>query len=79
MTARQPSFSRRSAVIAAALLCTVSLAIGANAALNKRSLEAPKSAAAEQGVEGGDREQDDARLRDRTGDGELLRLRARRA
>ena len=50
MTARQPSFSRRSAVIAAALLCTVSLAIGANAALNKRSLEAPKSAAAEQGV-----------------------------
>ncbi|MDU3046539.1 MAG: caspase family protein, partial [Bradyrhizobium sp.] len=46
MTARQPSFSRRSAVIAAALLCTVSLAIGANAALNKRSLEAPKSAAA---------------------------------
>ncbi|MDU0955941.1 MAG: caspase family protein, partial [Bradyrhizobium sp.] len=50
MTARQPSFSRRSAVIAAALLCTVSLAIGANAALNKRSLEAPKSAAAERGV-----------------------------
>ncbi|MGJ5134911.1 caspase family protein [Bradyrhizobium oligotrophicum] len=48
MTARQPSLSRRSAVIAAALLCTVSLAIGAHAALNKRSLEAPKAAASEQ-------------------------------
>jgi uncharacterized caspase-like protein len=47
MTARQPSLSRRSAVIAAALLCTVSLAIGAHAALNKRSLEAPKPAASE--------------------------------
>ncbi|MGJ5065777.1 caspase family protein [Bradyrhizobium oligotrophicum] len=48
MTARQPSLSRRSAVIAAALLCTVSLAIGAHAALNKRSLEAPKATASEQ-------------------------------
>ncbi|WP_315801729.1 caspase family protein [Bradyrhizobium sp. SZCCHNS3002] len=48
MTARQPSLSRRSAVIAAALLCTVSLAIGAHAALNKRSLEAPKAAVSEQ-------------------------------
>ncbi|UFZ01769.1 caspase family protein [Bradyrhizobium ontarionense] len=50
MTARQPSFSRRSAVTAAALLCTVSLAIGAHAALNKRSLEAPRMAATEQNV-----------------------------
>ncbi|MGC2776980.1 MAG: caspase family protein [Bradyrhizobium sp.] len=47
MTARQPSFSRRSAVTAAALLCTVSLAIGAHAALNKRSLEAPSTAVTE--------------------------------
>ncbi|MGJ4888450.1 caspase family protein [Bradyrhizobium sp. HKCCYLRH3099] len=47
MTARQPSLSRRTAVIAAALLCTVSLAIGAHAALNKRSFESPKAAASE--------------------------------
>jgi uncharacterized caspase-like protein len=47
MTARQPSLSLRSAAIAAALLCTVSLAIGAHAALNKRSLEYPKIEAAE--------------------------------
>lgn len=45
MTARQPSLSRRSAVIAAALVCTVSLAIGAHAALNKRSPDAPQTAA----------------------------------
>ncbi|CCE00295.1 caspase family protein [Bradyrhizobium sp. STM 3809] len=48
MTARQPSLSRRSAVIAAALLCTVSLALGANAALNKRAADSGKAAATEQ-------------------------------
>nr|WP_041757228.1 caspase family protein [Bradyrhizobium sp. ORS 278] len=48
MTAGQPSLSRRSAVIAAALLCTVSLALGANAALNKRPSESGKAAATEQ-------------------------------
>jgi uncharacterized caspase-like protein len=40
--------SRRSLAIAAALVGTVSLAIGAHAALNKRALDAAKSAAAEQ-------------------------------
>ena len=50
MTARQPSFSRRSAVIAAALLGTVSLAIGAHAALSKRPLEAPTTATVEAGA-----------------------------
>ncbi len=50
MTARQPSFSRRSAVIAAALLGTVSLAIGAHAALSKRPLEAPSTATIEPGA-----------------------------
>ncbi|MGJ5181261.1 caspase family protein [Bradyrhizobium oligotrophicum] len=48
MTASQPSFSRRSAVTAAALLCTVSLALGAHAALNKRPPEAGNAAATEQ-------------------------------
>ena len=52
MTARQPSLSRRSAVIAAALVCTVSLAIGAHAALNKRSPDAPQTAAAEENTAG---------------------------
>ncbi|WP_035982220.1 caspase family protein [Bradyrhizobium sp. STM 3843] len=46
MTARQPSFSRRSIAIAAVLAGTVSLAIGAHAALNMRPLEA-KSAVTE--------------------------------
>jgi uncharacterized caspase-like protein len=40
--------SRRSIAIAAALVGTVSLAIGAHAALNKRALDAAKVAAAEQ-------------------------------
>jgi uncharacterized caspase-like protein len=40
--------SRRSLVIAAALVGTVSLAIGAHAALNKRALDAARVAAAEQ-------------------------------
>jgi uncharacterized caspase-like protein len=40
--------SRRSLAVAAALVGTVSLAIGAHAALNKRTLDAAKAAAAEQ-------------------------------
>ncbi|MGY3448800.1 caspase family protein [Bradyrhizobium sp. USDA 4353] len=48
MTAGQTSLSRRSAVIAAALLCTVSLALGAHAALNKRVSDGVKAAATEQ-------------------------------
>jgi uncharacterized caspase-like protein len=51
MTARQPSFSRRSMAIAAALLGTVSLAIGAHAALNKRVLDAAPTVAAEHEVQ----------------------------
>lgn len=47
MTARQTSFSRRSVAIAAALFGTVSLAIGAHAALNKRPLEAANAATTE--------------------------------
>jgi uncharacterized caspase-like protein len=42
MTLRQLSVSRRSRTIAAALIGMVSLAIGAHAALNKRSLDAAK-------------------------------------
>src|SRR6201996_6782283 len=53
MTARQPSHSHRSVAIAAALIGTVSLAIGAHAALNKRPLEAAKTATAERGAETG--------------------------
>jgi len=49
MTARTPSFSRRSLVIAAALFGTLSLAIGAHAALNKRPLETAVTAATEPG------------------------------
>src|ERR1700720_2296352 len=48
--------SRRSLAIAAALVGTVSLAIGAHAALNKRALDAAKAAAAEQ-AEGAGRRQ----------------------
>jgi uncharacterized caspase-like protein len=46
MTLRQLSVSRRSLTIAAALVGMVSLAIGAPAALNKRSLDAAKAAEA---------------------------------
>ncbi len=43
-----PGVSRRSLAIAAALVGTVSLAIGAHAALNKRELDAAKAATVEQ-------------------------------
>lgn len=43
------SISRRSLTIAAALVVTVSLGIGAHAALNKRALDAAKAVASEQG------------------------------
>ena len=49
MNVRQLRISRRSITIAAALACVVSLAIGAHAALNKRSLDAAKAIATEQG------------------------------
>jgi uncharacterized caspase-like protein len=42
--------SRRPIAIAAALVATVSLAIGANAALNKRALDAASAVATEQGA-----------------------------
>src|ERR1700760_16117 len=48
MTLRQLSVSRRSLTIAAALVGMVSLAIGAHAALNKRSLDAAKAIEAAQ-------------------------------
>ena len=48
MTVRQPSASRRSLIVAAALIGMVSLAIGAPAALNKRSPGAAKAAEAAQ-------------------------------
>jgi len=48
MTLRQLGVSRRSLTIAAALLGMVSLAIGAHAALNKRSLDAAKATEAAQ-------------------------------
>jgi uncharacterized caspase-like protein len=48
MTVRQLGVSRRSLTIAAALVGMVSLAIGAHAALNKRSLGAAKAAEAAQ-------------------------------
>jgi uncharacterized caspase-like protein len=53
MTARQPSRSRRSLAIAATLIGTVSLAIGAHAALNKRALDPVKPVAIERGLETG--------------------------
>jgi uncharacterized caspase-like protein len=53
MTARQPSLSHRSVAIAAALIGTVSLAIGAHAALNKRSLDPVKAVATEVGLDTG--------------------------
>jgi hypothetical protein len=43
-----PGISRRSLAVAAALIGTVSLVLGAHAALNKRALDATKVAAAEQ-------------------------------
>ena len=48
MNLRQLRISRRSVTIAAALAGVVSLAIGAHAALNKRSLDAAKAIATEQ-------------------------------
>jgi len=51
MTLRQLSVSRRSRTAAAALLGMVSLAIGAHAALNKRSLDAAKATDAAQIVQ----------------------------
>jgi len=51
MKLRQFRISRRSIAIAAALAGTVSLAIGAHAALNKRTLDAAKATAAQQSAE----------------------------
>src|SRR6478609_4752773 len=48
MDVRQLRISRRSITVAAALVGLVSLAIGAHAALNKRSLDAAKAIATEQ-------------------------------
>ena len=48
MKVTQLRISRRSVTIAAALVGMVSLAIGAHAALNKRSLDAAKAIATEQ-------------------------------
>jgi uncharacterized caspase-like protein len=48
MDVRLPRISRRSAAIAVALVGMVSLALGANAALNKRPLDAARSIATEQ-------------------------------
>jgi uncharacterized caspase-like protein len=51
MNVRQFSVSRRSIAVAAALVGMVSLAIGAHAALNKRSLDPAKAVATEQGAD----------------------------
>jgi uncharacterized caspase-like protein len=53
MTARQPSRSRRSLAVAATLIGTVSLAIGAHAALNKRALDPVQPEVTERGGETG--------------------------
>jgi uncharacterized caspase-like protein len=53
MNLRQLGVSRRSLAIAAALVGMVSLALGAHAALNKRSLDAAKAAEAAQIVQAG--------------------------
>jgi uncharacterized caspase-like protein len=53
MTARQPSLSSRSVALAAALVGTVSLAIGAHAALSKRPLDVVKAVVAERAAEDG--------------------------
>ncbi|MBV9565462.1 MAG: caspase family protein [Bradyrhizobium sp.] len=52
MNLTQLRISRRTIALAAALLCTVSLAIGAHAALSVRALDAAKAVATEQGNEG---------------------------
>src|SRR5215831_4123438 len=49
MKALQPKFSRRTLAIAAALFGTVSLAIGAHAALSLRALDAAKAVSNEEG------------------------------
>ncbi len=51
MNVRQFSLSRRSIAVAAAVVGMVSLAIGAHAALNKRSLDTAKAIATEQGAD----------------------------
>jgi uncharacterized caspase-like protein len=51
MNLTQFSVSRRSIAVASALVGMVSLAIGAHAALNKRSLDAAKAIATEQGAD----------------------------
>jgi uncharacterized caspase-like protein len=51
MHVRQISFSRRTIAIASALVGTVSLAIGAHAALSMRALDAAKAVATEQSAE----------------------------
>src|SRR5260370_19929067 len=48
MTAMQPRFSRRSIAIAVALASVASLAIGVNAALSTRALDAARAIATEQ-------------------------------
>jgi uncharacterized caspase-like protein len=48
MNASPPRSSRRSSTIAAVLVCVVSLAIGAHAALNMRALDGAKAVATEQ-------------------------------
>jgi uncharacterized caspase-like protein len=55
MDLRQLRISRRSVTVAAALVGLVSLAIGAHAALNKRSLDAAKAIATEQNSDVGTR------------------------
>jgi uncharacterized caspase-like protein len=55
MDVRQLRISRRSVTVAAALVGLVSLAIGAHAALNKRSLDAAKAIATEQNSDVGAR------------------------
>src|ERR1700693_6352485 len=51
MNVRQPGISRRSIAVAAALVGMVSLAIGAHAALNKRTLDASKAIATGQSAD----------------------------
>jgi uncharacterized caspase-like protein len=55
MDVRQLRISRRTVTVAAALVGLVSLAIGAHAALNKRSLDAAKAIATEQNFDAGTR------------------------
>ena len=50
MDVRQLDISRRTIAVAAALIGTVSLAIGAHAALNMRALDAAKAVSTEQGA-----------------------------